>query len=152
MTEPREHEHRDNEDREHDHREHDHRDREHGEHRDHAHGEHGEHEHREHHHHSLEEVLEEKPALTAILFDLRSVIGLLFVVYGLVLTILGFIGETPDELAKAGGLALNLWVGLAMLVGGIIFFVWAFTKPPKPVTPDEMAEIEEGGPMHMGGH
>ena len=35
-----------------------------------------------------------KPPLSAILLDLRSVIGLLFVVYGIVLTILGIIGET----------------------------------------------------------
>lgn len=91
-----------------------------------------------------------KPPLSAILFDLRSVIGLLFVVYGVVLTILGIIGETPEELAKAGGIALNLWTGLAMLLGGVIFFVWAFMKPPMPPTPDETAEIDEGGPMHKG--
>ena len=112
------------------------------------HGAHGEH----HEHHSVAEVLAERPALSAILFDLRSVIGLLFVVYGLVLTILGIVGETPEELAKAGGLALNLWTGLVMLVVGIGFYVWAFTKPPMPPEPDEMAQIEEGGPMHMGGH
>ena len=101
-----------------------------------------------HEHHGVTEALAERPGLAAILFDLRSVIGLLFVVYGVVLTILGIIGETPDELKKAGGIALNLWVGLAMLVGGIIFFAWAFIKPPMPPTRDEMAEIEEGGPMH----
>jgi small neutral amino acid transporter SnatA (MarC family) len=115
--------------------------------------EHRDHEHHEHHeHHSLTEALAERPALSAILFDLRSVIGLLFVVYGLVLTILGIIGETPEQLAKAGGIALNLWVGIAMLIGGAIFYTWAFMKPPQPPTRDELAEIEEGGPMHMGGH
>jgi quinol-cytochrome oxidoreductase complex cytochrome b subunit len=92
-----------------------------------------------------------KVPLSAILFDLRSVIGLLFVVYGVVLTILGLIGETPEELAKAGGIALNLWTGLVMLVVGIIFFVWAFTKPPLPPEPDEMAQIDEDGPLR-GGH
>jgi hypothetical protein len=92
-----------------------------------------------------------RPPLTAILFDLRSVIGLLFVVYGLVLTILGIIGETPEELAKAGGIALNLWTGLVMLVAGVGFFIWAFTKPPLPPEPDEMAQIDEGGPLR-GGH
>ena len=93
-----------------------------------------------------------RPSLSAILFDLRSVIALLFVVYGLVLTILGIIGETPEELAKAGGLALNLWTGLAMLVIGIAFYVWAFTKPPLPPELDHSDHYEEGGPMHMGGH
>jgi len=89
-----------------------------------------------------------RPPLSAILFDLRSVIGLLFVVYGIVLTILGIIGETQEDLDKAGGIALNLWTGLAMLVGGIIFYVWAFTKPPMPPSPDELAEIDEQGPLH----
>ena len=98
----------------------------------------------------LEETLRERPALTAILFDLRSVIGLLFVVYGVVLTILGLIGETPEELAKAGGLALNLWVGLVMLVVGIIFYVWAFMKPPLPPEQDVVDHYTEGGPLHMG--
>ena len=91
-----------------------------------------------------------KAPLSAILFDLRSVIGLLFVVYGVVLTVLGIIGETEEELAKAGGLALNLWTGLAMLVGGIIFYVWAFTRPPVPPSP---SDIDEGGPLNQGhGH
>ena len=66
-----------------------------------------------------------KPPLSAILFDLRSVIGLLFVVYGIVLTIVGIIGETPEQIAKSGGLALNLWTGVVMLVVGIIFYIWA---------------------------
>ncbi|MDT0350918.1 hypothetical protein RM445_15410 [Pseudonocardia sp. DSM 45834] len=114
------------------------------------HEHHDKHEH--HEHHGIEETLRERPGLAAILFDLRSVIGLLFVVYGLVLTVLGLIGETPEELAKAGGLALNLWMGLSMLIVGIIFYVWAFVKPPMPPEPDEMAQIDEGGPMHMGHH
>jgi hypothetical protein len=91
-----------------------------------------------------------KPDLTAILFDLRSVIGLLFVVYGLVLTILGLIGSSEEDLAKAGGIALNLWTGLAMLAAGILFYVWAFVKPPLPPELDHVDHYQEGGPMHMG--
>ena len=91
-----------------------------------------------------------RPPLSAILLDLRSVIGLLFVVYGLVLTILGIIGGTEEQLAKAGGLALNLWTGLAMLIAGILFYVWAFVKPPLPPEQDHVDHYEEGGPLHMG--
>ena len=91
-----------------------------------------------------------KPPLSAILLDLRSVIGLLYVVYGIVLTILGIIGESPEDLAKAGGLALNLWTGLAMLVVGIGFYIWAFVKPPIPPELDHVDHYEEGGPLHMG--
>jgi hypothetical protein len=88
-----------------------------------------------------------KPPLSAILFDLRSVIGLLFVVYGLVLTLRGLIENNEEALAKAGGIALNLWTGLAMLAVGIIFYAWAFVKPPMPPEPHV---LEEGGPLHMG--
>ena len=91
-----------------------------------------------------------KPPLSAILFDLRSVIGLLFVVYGIVLTIVGIIGETPEQIAKSGGLALNLWTGLVMLVVGILFYVWAFMKPPLPPEQDVVDHYQEGGPLHMG--
>ena len=64
-----------------------------------------------------------RPAQRRHLFDLRSVIGLLFVVYGVVLTIMGLFFESPVDLAKAGGIDLNLWSGLIMLVAGIIFWV-----------------------------
>jgi hypothetical protein len=94
-----------------------------------------------------------KAPLSAILFDLRSVIGLLFVVYGLVLTILGLIGTSEADLAKAGGLALNLWTGLAMLVAGILFYVWAFVKPPLPPELDHQSHYDEdGGPLQHRGH
>jgi len=89
-----------------------------------------------------------KPDLAASLFDLRSVIGLLFAVYGVILTILGLIGESPAQLAKGGGIALNLWTGLAMLVGAVIFFVWVWRKPPLPPSPAETEEAEEGPHGH----
>ena len=80
-------------------------------------------------------MLQERPALSAILFDLRSVIGLLFVVYGLVLTILGLIGrDARGDWPRPVGIALNLWTGLVMLIVGIGFYVWAFVKPPMPPT------------------
>ena len=90
-----------------------------------------------------------KPNLMASLFDLRSVIGLLFAVYGLVLTVLGLMGASPEDLAKAGGIALNLWGGLVMLVVGLGFFTWVWLKPPLPPQPHDM---EEGGPLHHGYH
>lgn len=51
------------------------------------------------------------------LFDLRSVIALLFGVYGVVLVIMGVVsGDDPENLAKAGGTNLNLDTGIGMLV------------------------------------
>lgn len=64
----------------------------------------------------------------ASLFDLRTVIAILFAFYGIVLTIMGFI-DGEAELAKAGGIDVNLWTGLGMLVLAVVFVLWARAKP-----------------------
>lgn len=70
-----------------------------------------------------------KPAekKTAGAFDIRSVIGALLTVYGVILTLMGLFGDTETD--KTGGVNANLWAGLAMLVVGIGFLVWARLKP-----------------------
>ena len=50
----------------------------------------------------------------ADLFDLRRLIGGLFVIYGVILLVLG-IGASDAEIEKSAGWNLNLWVGLASL-------------------------------------
>ena len=62
------------------------------------------------------------------LFDLRRIIGGLFVGLGLLLTILGLF-DSQEEIDKAAGVNINLWAGLGMLALGILFLVWAFTRP-----------------------
>jgi hypothetical protein len=62
------------------------------------------------------------------LFDLRMVIGGLLVLYGVVLTILGLVAA-DDARAKAAGININLWTGLAILAGGAIFLAWARLRP-----------------------
>src|SRR5215210_9304409 len=64
----------------------------------------------------------------ANLFDLRRIIGGLFLVYGIILTILG-LTDSQAEIDKAAGTHVNLWTGLAMIAVAIIFLVWAFTRP-----------------------
>lgn len=64
----------------------------------------------------------------ARLFDLRLIIGALFVLYGIVLTVLGFAASARD-LARAGGIRINLWIGLGMLLLGVLFLVWARWRP-----------------------
>jgi hypothetical protein len=64
----------------------------------------------------------------ANLFDLRRIIGGVFVTWGILLTILG-ITESDAEIEKAAGININLYAGLGMLVVGIIFLLWAFTRP-----------------------
>ncbi len=61
-------------------------------------------------------------------FDIRVVIALLVGVYGVVLTILGIIAD-PAEVAKADGLNINLWGGIAMLVFAAVFVLWSRVRP-----------------------
>src|SRR3954467_15307363 len=67
-------------------------------------------------------------ARAANLFAARRFIGGLFVIYGVILLILG-LGASDADVEKAAGVNVNLWVGLAMLIVGALFLAWAFTRP-----------------------
>ncbi|MEV1293757.1 hypothetical protein [Pseudonocardia sp. NPDC049635] len=75
------------------------------------------------------------------LFDLRSVIALLFGVYGVVLVIMGVVsGDDPANLAKTGGTNLNLDTGIGMLVIGALFVLWVWLRPLRvPAAPADEA-------------
>ncbi|MGG7307759.1 hypothetical protein ACQXVK_11250 [Curtobacterium sp. AB451] len=60
--------------------------------------------------------------------DLRRILGGLFVVYGVITTIVGIVHWDTDA-QKTGGIHINLWVGLSMLVGGLLFFLWDRLAP-----------------------
>jgi hypothetical protein len=61
-------------------------------------------------------------------FDIRRIIGGLFVLYGVVLVITGAVGS--DEVKnKAAGVNVDLWTGLGMLVVGVLMIVWALSRP-----------------------
>ncbi len=58
--------------------------------------------------------------------DLRIPIGVLFAVLGAILGIYGMITAGNTEMyVRAGGLNINLWWGLAMLVAGLVFLALA---------------------------
>ncbi|GAA2240889.1 hypothetical protein GCM10010145_03390 [Streptomyces ruber] len=80
--------------------------------------------------------LETKSATAARLFDIRRIIGGLFVVYGVIVTIAGLFASDAD-LEKAQDVNINLWTGLAMLVLGLFFLGWMWLRPIKqaPVPP-----------------
>lgn len=59
------------------------------------------------------------------LFELRSVIGVLFAVYGVVCVVWGIGFTSQRELDKAAGINVNLWAGIAMLVFAAAFITWA---------------------------
>ncbi|AEV87526.1 hypothetical protein ACWT_6514 [Actinoplanes sp. SE50] len=66
------------------------------------------------------------------LFDLRAVIGGMFTLYGVIVTLIG-IFDSPADIAKAQGVRINLWMGLAMLALGLLMLLWLRLNPPKPV-------------------
>lgn len=76
--------------------------------------------------------LQAKSATAARIFDLRRIIGGLFVLYGVIVTIAG-INPSDATLDKAEGVNINLWTGLGMLALGIFFLIWLKLKPVAPV-------------------
>ncbi len=62
------------------------------------------------------------------LFDLRFLIGGLFTLYGLMVTGAGLFDSATD-LKKSGGMRINLWTGLGMLILGLLFLLWAWRRP-----------------------
>ncbi|MET7732842.1 hypothetical protein ABZT02_15935 [Streptomyces sp. NPDC005402] len=83
--------------------------------------------------------LQAESATAARIFDLRRIIGGLFVLYGIIVTIAG-INPSDATLDKAEGVNINLWTGLGMLILGIFFLIWQKLKPvapPQRETPEE---------------
>lgn len=62
------------------------------------------------------------------LFDIRSIIGLLIGIYGVILVITGFF-TSDDQITKSDGVNVNLWAGLVMVVVGVAFVLWARLRP-----------------------
>jgi len=64
----------------------------------------------------------------ADLFDIRRIIGGLFLLYGVTLTVLG-LGASDEDLQRAEGVNVNLAVGLIMVVMAGLFIGWALWRP-----------------------
>jgi hypothetical protein len=78
--------------------------------------------------HEEAEIDARRARRAANLFDLRRLIGGLFLIYGAILLVLG-LGASDAEIEKSAGWNLNLDVSIAMLVVGALFLLWAFTRP-----------------------
>jgi len=95
----------------------------------------------------------DRPPLSTILFDLRTVIGSLFVVYGIVCTIWGLTSYTAADKRRTGDINLNLWTGIGMLLLAAFFLIWSFARPiapPASTDPDE--DRLDGGPEDGAPH
>ncbi|MCX0274562.1 hypothetical protein NLM24_28500 [Nocardia zapadnayensis] len=64
-----------------------------------------------------------------MLFDIRTIVGSLLGLYGIILVITGLVHDTVDEEAKTGGINVNLWAGLALVVVAAAFVTWALLRP-----------------------
>jgi hypothetical protein len=77
------------------------------------------------------------------LFDLRTIIGGLFTLYGLILTVYGIL-DSQAQVAKAAGVRINLWTGLGMLALGLTFLLWVKLRP---LTTEQIIEAQKEDPQ-----
>jgi hypothetical protein len=66
---------------------------------------------------------------TAGAYDVRTVIAGLIGLYGIVLTIMGLVGDNADDRAKTGDWNANLWSGIVMIIVAIVFAGWLRLRP-----------------------
>jgi drug/metabolite transporter (DMT)-like permease len=92
---------------------------------------------------------EHKAERLAKLFDLRSFIGSLFVVFGVLVTITG-LTASQEDIDKALGVNLSLWMGIIMLAVGAVFIAWMLATPPRIEHGHEVTE--EDVPEQFRGH
>ena len=64
---------------------------------------------------------------TAGALDIRNIIGGLMATYGVILLVMGLVGDAETD--KTGGVNANAWAGVALLLVGAAFLVWARLKP-----------------------
>ncbi len=72
-------------------------------------------------------------------FDIRRIIGGLFLLYGVILVVVGVVGSDAIK-NKAAGINVNLWTGLGMLVFGALMVAWALSRPVVPDPPAAAGE------------
>ena len=87
-------------------------------------------------HDSPPEVDAATAAKAANRFDIRRIIGGLFLLYGLILLVIGIAGSDAVK-TKAAGVNVNLWTGIGMVVFGALMVTWALARPVVPDAPDD---------------
>jgi hypothetical protein len=82
---------------------------------------------------------EARAARAANRFDIRRIIGGLFVLYAVILIVVGIVGSDAVK-NKASGVNVNLYTGIGMLVFGIAMIAWALLRPVVPEPPETRGE------------
>jgi hypothetical protein len=70
----------------------------------------------------------EQSSSAARLFDIRRIIGGLFLLYGLVLLVAGLV-DGAEASEQAAGIDINVWTGLGMALTGAFFLTWMWRRP-----------------------
>jgi drug/metabolite transporter (DMT)-like permease len=62
-------------------------------------------------------------------FDIRTFIGALLGVYGVILTLTGLFATDDQQLAKTDDFNINLVAGIILIVASALFIAWARLRP-----------------------
>jgi hypothetical protein len=76
----------------------------------------------------IEQTEEAGSSSASRLFDVRRVIGLLFTLYGVLVTVAGIV-DGDDARKQAAGIDINLWTGIGMLLLGLAMLLWMRLSP-----------------------
>ncbi|MGP4016294.1 hypothetical protein [Saccharopolyspora sp. 5N708] len=76
---------------------------------------------------------------TAGAFDIRTVIALLFAIYGIVLIAVGATSGA-EAIAKSSGININLYSGIGMFVFAVVLVLWARLRPISVPAEDDTSE------------
>ncbi|BCK53778.1 hypothetical protein [Nocardia wallacei] len=66
-----------------------------------------------------------------MLFDIRTIVGTLIGLYGVILVVTGLVSHSDADLARSGGWNTNLWSGIGMIVVSVAFLAWVILRPVK---------------------
>ena len=94
----------------------------------------------------LSDEEEIRAAKQADRFDISRIIGGVFTVYGLLLTLMGIFGSHHIK-TKAAGINIDLWTGIGMLVFAGLMLFWALSRPVSRDRP----EVGGQGSGQLGG-
>jgi hypothetical protein len=62
-------------------------------------------------------------------FDIRNLIAALLGFYGIVLVVVGLVGDSGKQQAKTGDVNANLWAGIVMVAVAAVFLLWSRLRP-----------------------